>query len=260
MQNFITYKNTKIAFSSSGKGASIVLLHGFLENSTMWNMIVENLSQRNRVVCIDLLGHGETECLGYVHTMKDMADAVVAVLQHLKIRRSMFIGHSMGGYVALAFAEHFPDNVKGLCLLNSTTKADTEERKKLRSRAIEAAKKEYKNLVKMSISNLFRPKNRILFQEEIEEVKREALKTPLQGYIAAQEGMKLREDREVLLHFSPYKKMMIIGEKDPILNYETLLKETENAEVEIVVLPDGHMSHIENRALLIEALKKFVRL
>ncbi|MFD0964403.1 alpha/beta fold hydrolase [Pseudofulvibacter geojedonensis] len=258
MQQLI-YKGTTVSYTDEGKGNTIVLLHGFLENSTMWDAIKPSLLKRNRVVCIDLLGHGKTECLGYVHEMDVMADVVAEVLQYLKIRRSIFVGHSMGGYVSLAFAEMYPDNVKGLCLLNSTTRADSKERIELRSRAIEAVKTNYKNLVRMSISNLFRPKNRKVFQAEIKAVKKEALKTPLQGYIAAQEGMKLRFDREALLHFSPYPKMMILGKKDPVLNYEDLLDQLEGTEVLKVELPDGHMSHIENQQEVIDALQEFVK-
>jgi pimeloyl-ACP methyl ester carboxylesterase len=259
MQDFIFYKNTKISFSSAGKGSAIVLLHGFLENSTMWSSIAASLSKNNRVVCVDLLGHGKTECLGYVHTMEIMAETVAAVLTHLKIRKSVFVGHSLGGYVALAFAEKNPDNIKGLCLMNSTTRADDATRVDLRNRAVEAVKTNYKNLVRLSISNLFRPKSRTLFKEEIKDIKEEALKTPLQGYIAAQEGMKIRNDREVLLHFSPYKKMLILGKKDPVLDYNDLLDQVKNTDVEVVEFPDGHMSHIENKDELIAALKRFVK-
>ena len=259
MQDFIFYKNTKISFSTHGKGVSVVLLHGFLENSTMWNSVVTSLSKNNRIICIDLLGHGQTDCLGYVHSMETMAAAVEAVLKHLKIRKSFFVGHSLGGYVALAFAEKNPDSVKGLCLMNSTTRADDAARVDLRNRAIEAVKTEYKNLVRLSIANLFRPKNRTIFKEEIKAIKNEALKTPLQGYIAAQEGMKIRNDREILLHFSPYKKMLILGKKDPVLDYSDLLDQVKNTEVEVVEFPDGHMSHIENKDELIVALKRFVK-
>ncbi len=255
----LNYKGTSVYYSDEGKGTTIVLLHGFLENSTMWNAIKPELLKRNRVVCIDLLGHGETECFGYVHTMDLMAEVVSEVLQHLKIRRSIFVGHSMGGYVALAFAEQFPDNVKGLCLLNSTSRADSPERIQLRNRAVEAVKTNYSNLVRMSISNLFRPKNRTLFQDEIKAVKKEALKTSLQGYIAAQEGMKIRFDREALLHFSPYPKLMIIGIKDPVLNYEAMLDQVNGTEVHKIELPDGHMSHIENQQEVISALQEFVK-
>lgn len=255
----LDYKGTSVFYTDEGKGTTIVLLHGFLENSTMWNAIKPVLLKRNRVVCIDLLGHGQTECFGYVHTMDLMAEVVSEVLQQLKIRRSIFVGHSMGGYVALAIAEQFPDNVKGLCLLNSTSRADSPERIELRNRAIEAVKTNYSNLVRMSISNLFRPKNRTLFQEEIKIVKKEALKTPLQGYIAAQEGMKLRFDREALLHFSPYPKLMIIGMKDPVLNPEDLSDQIKGTEVDKIELPDGHMSHIENQQEVIIALQEFVK-
>ena len=255
----LDYKGTSVFYTDEGKGNTIVLLHGFLENSTMWEAIKPELIKRNRVVCIDLLGHGQTECFGYVHSMELMADVVADVLHFLKIRRSIFVGHSMGGYVALAFAEKSPDNVKGLCLLNSTTRADSSERVQLRNRAIEAVKTNYRNLVRMSISNLFRPKSLTLFSEEIKQVKTEALKTPLQGYIAAQEGMKIREDREVLLNFSPYKKMIIYGKKDPILDYKDVLDQIKETEVHRVELPDGHMSHIENRQEVISALQKFVK-
>jgi len=111
----------------------------------------------------------------------------------------------------------------------------------------------------MSISNLFRPKNRTLFQEEIKQVKKEALKTPLQGYIAAQEGMKVRFDREALLHFSPYPKMMILGKKDPVLNYEDLVDQVKGTSVQKIELPDGHMSHIENQQEVIVALQEFIK-
>ena len=253
------YKGTSVFYTDEGKGNTIVLLHGFLENSTMWDGIKPALIKRNRVVCIDLLGHGQTECFGYVHTMDLMAEVVAEVLQFLKIRRSIFVGHSMGGYVALAFAEESPDNVKGLCLLNSTTRADDPERVQLRTRAIAAVKTNYSNLVRMSISNLFRPKNRTLFQEEINQVKKEALKTPLQGYIAAQEGMKIRFDREALLHFSPYPKLLILGKKDPVLSYEDLVDQVNGTSVQKIELPDGHMSHIENQQDVIIGLQEFVK-
>jgi pimeloyl-ACP methyl ester carboxylesterase len=108
----IIYKNTAVSYSDIGKGSTVVLLHGFLENKTMWKDLVPNLSKKNRVLSIDLLGHGETESLGYVHSMEENAEIVKAVLSHLKIRKAVIIGHSMGGYVALAFAEMFPTYIK----------------------------------------------------------------------------------------------------------------------------------------------------
>lgn len=255
----LNYKGTAIFFEDEGKGSAVVLLHGFLENATIWNPLREVLSKRNRVITIDLLGHGKTGCLGYVHTMEMMAETVKAVLDHLKLRRVSLIGHSMGGYVALAFAEAYPDDVKGLVLVNSTTSADSEEKKKNRDRAIEMVKHNHKSFVRMGIANLFRPKNRKLFAEEIKALKKEALNTPLQGIVAALEGMKIRNDREVLLHFTPFAKMMIIGKRDPVLNYDSLVSQTQEADVKVVEFPDGHMSFIENKSQFIDNINEFLR-
>ena len=225
----------------------------------MWNAHVEELAKKYRVICVDLLGHGDTDCLGYVHTMEDMADAVHHVLHELKLRKVVLVGHSMGGYVALAFAELYPDMMKGLVLVNSTSRADSDERKLNRDRAILAIKKSYTTAIRMAISNLFSEENRDRLTDEIEAVKLEALKTPLQGIVAAQEGMKVRNDREVLLHLTPYPKVLILGKKDPVLNYEENKDQVENSDVELVTFNDGHMSHIENRDELTEVLFNFLK-
>ena len=255
----IIYKNTKISYSDQGKGTAVVLLHGFLENKTMWSAFIPELSGKYRIITIDLLGHGETECLGYVHSMEDQADMVHAVLNDLKIRKSVFVGHSMGGYVALAFAELYSDNVKGIVLQNSTSRADSDERKTNRDRAIKAVKQNYTNFVRMSIANLFSEDNRERLETEIENVKLEALKTPLQGIVAALEGMKIRKDREVLLHFAPYPIQLILGEKDGVLIYDENVDQIEGTKVQLTTFPDGHMSHIENEKELKKVLVDFLK-
>lgn len=131
----LDYKNSSIHYTVTGDGPALVLLHGFLETLEMWEDFVPEFSRSHQVICIDLLGHGQTDCLGYLHTMEDMADAVFAVLHHLKIEKAHVIGHSMGGYVALALAERQPQLFEGLCLMNSTFEADDDDKKLLRSRA-----------------------------------------------------------------------------------------------------------------------------
>ena len=270
MRNFLTlnlkpetknilYKNTKINYTDIGKGTAVVLLHGFLENLSMWNAYVDEFSKKNRVIAIDLLGHGETECLGYVHAMEDQADMLYALLLHLKIRKVVLVGHSMGGYVALAFAELYPDYMKGLFLLNSTSRADSDERKANRDRAIVAVKQNYTAFVRMSIANLFAEENRERLADTIEKVKEQALKTPLQGIVAALEGMKIRKDREVILHFAPYPMQLVLGKKDGVLLYEDNIDQIEETKVELITFPDGHMSHIEDEAALLQVMLGFLK-
>ncbi|AWK03324.1 alpha/beta hydrolase [Flavobacterium crocinum] len=255
--NHTLYKNTKISFSDTGKGNTIIFLHGFLENKKMWKEYVDFFAEKYRVITIDLLGHGESDCLGYVHEMEDNANAVNEVLEHLKIEKATILGHSMGGYVGLAFAEFYPQKIQKLVLLNSTSKEDNPEKKINRTRAIKAVKQNYIAFVSLAIANLFSENNRTQLADEIEKVKIEALKTPLQGIIASLEGMKIRKDREWLLHENRFPVLLILGKKDPVLNYEDSLSQIEDTTVELVSFEDGHMSQIENKEALKTVLADF---
>lgn len=226
----------------------------------MWDFFVAEYSKKYRVITIDLLGHGETECLGYVHTMEDMADAVYAILHELRIRKAIFMGHSMGGYVALAFAELYPDMMKGIVLQNSTSRADSDERKLNRDRAIKAVKQNATAFVRMSIANLFDEELRERLADDIEHLREQAVKTPLQGIVAALEGMKIRKDREVILHFAPYPILLVLGKHDQSLIYTEHADQVDGTDVKLVTYPYGHMSHIEKRKeLLKETLEFFKR-
>ncbi|WP_299250219.1 alpha/beta hydrolase [uncultured Lacinutrix sp.] len=254
----LDYKGVPIFYSDSGKGQVIVLLHGFLEDNSMWDNITPELIKKNRVIAIDLLGHGKTSCLGYVHTMEDMAKAVSAVLKHLKLRKYIFIGHSMGGYVALAFAKLFPESIKGLCLLNSTYEEDDKERKQLRARANKMVQTNYENMVRMSFANLFSAESKITNAVAYNSALKTALKTPVQGYMAANEGMRLREDASSFFANASFKKIVLLGEKDTILNTENMLIFTNKHAIETHIFSEGHMSHIENENALIKKAMHFV--
>jgi pimeloyl-ACP methyl ester carboxylesterase len=259
MQKSITFKNAKVSFSEFGKGTAVVLIHGFLENSTMWKNLVPELSKRNRIITIDLLGHGKSDCLGFVHSMELLAKTVEAVLKHLKIRKYILVGHSLGGYVSLALAKVNPTKIKGLCLVNSTSNEDDEERKKLRVRANKLIQNNFENMVRMSFTNLFGEQSRTRFKNEMEAALKEALQTPIQGYIAAQEGMRIRPNTTNILEENNFKKLIVIGQKDPVLNVESSLLEAKQTHSEIVIFPSGHMSHIENNTELLATLKSFVK-
>ncbi len=259
MSNFIFYKNIKIHYTDIGKGKSILLLHGFLESLSMWSNISENLSKKYRVICIDLLGHGFTENYGYIHTMEDQAEMIKAVLNHVRLRKYIIVGHSMGGYIALAFAKLYPENMKGLCLMNSTALPDSSEKKINRDRAIKAVKLNYKTFVRLAIPMLFAEKNRKIFSSEINQITQEALQIAPQGIVAAIEGMKIRKDLTSIYKNSNYPIQLIIGKKDPSLEYLPLINQTKNTKVDVVEFPDGHMSYIENKNELHNTLATFIK-
>lgn len=241
------FKGVNISFEEQGSGPAVIFIHGFLENKNMWKHFIPHLAGSRKIICLDLPGHGESDCIGYVHTMEEMAECVYELIGHLNLRRVTLVGHSMGGYVALAFAEKYPDHVRNLVLYQSTARADSEWKKKDRLRAIELVKKNHKSFIRNSIPMLFRPVNRKRYREQINEIKEEALKTPLQGVIAAIDGMRQRPDREILLKFPPYPVHIIAGDKDPRIPIEESVEQAEASdEVHLHVIKGcGHMSYIE---------------
>jgi len=259
MEKWLSFKNTKISYTDSGKGPVVVLLHGFLENKHMWKEVIPIISKNKRVLALDLLGHGQSGCLGYIHSMEIMAEAVSAVLKSLRIRKITLIGHSMGGYVSLVLSEKNPEMIRGLCLLNSTATSDDTSRKKLRERANKMAQTNLPNIVRMSFINLFSEKSKEKFNPEMQLALSEALQTSLQGYSACQEGMRIRPNRLSVLKNNHFKKLFILGKKDPVLPINKGIKEAEETQSEIVVLSGGHMSHIENSDKLIKILNTFIR-
>jgi pimeloyl-ACP methyl ester carboxylesterase len=258
---FLDYKSSKIYFEVEGDGPALILLHGFMEDLSMWDAFVPELVSKCKVIRIDLLGHGKSDCIAKVHSMEIMAEAVFAILQHLNIHTAKVIGHSMGGYVALALAEYRPGLVKDLVLLNSTFEADSLDRKELRSKAIlqaEESKEAYQKLIRLSFPNLFAPESTETFKSQFEIALNKALQTPVCGYTAALEGMKLRRDRFDVFTNVQGRKIIVAGKKDNLINAESLRKKTANSSIELLEFSEGHMSHIENKSELTYFLKRFI--
>lgn len=255
MQKFIPYKNIQIAFTAQGKGEAIVLLHGFLENSTMWENVIPALEKNYQVITIDLLGHGNTERLGYIHTMEEMAQTVSYVLDHLQIEKPSFLGHSMGGYVALAFAELFPLRIKKLLLLNSTPLADSSERVDNRNRAIRLVKQNKDAFISMAITNLFGKESREQLREKINALIKEAQQLPTENIVAAMEGLKTRKDRTHILKNFTGEKIFLAGEEDEIVPLESLQQLAKQTNTQLKTFRGGHMTHLEANEELLRFLK-----
>jgi pimeloyl-ACP methyl ester carboxylesterase len=254
----LAHKGIDIFYTDEGTGEALVFLHGFLENSNMWQGLIPSFSKQRRVVCIDLLGHGNSGNIGYIHTMEMMADAVLAVLNHLTIKRAIFIGHSMGGYVCLALAKMESHRIQKLILLNSTWESDTPEKKLIRSKTIQTIKNSFEAFVKLSIPNLFADKNRVKFKNEIAEIRDQAMKMSQEGVIAALEGMKIRLDYAKIVKDFEFERYIIVGKEDTFVNVQKILAEAENLGIIPRLLDGGHMSHIENRTETLLILAEIV--
>jgi pimeloyl-ACP methyl ester carboxylesterase len=255
--NFINFHGGKVRYSDKGKGRAIVLLHGYPENLHIWDEFSDALSKNFRVIAIDLPGFGETECFGYVHSMELMAQCVHSLMQELNLRRYIVVGHSMGGYVAMAFAELFSENLRGLCLFHSSTSADTEEKKADRDRGIAAVKKHPAQYLKAFSTNLFADPNDV----HIKKLQEIIATSKPRGIVAALEGMKARPSREIILKFARYPVLFILGKKDKVINYQAVLPQTEvPANKEVLLLENaGHMGFYEAPEETLNALRKFAK-
>ena len=256
-----TYKKEKVSFTDKGKGRVVVLLHGFLGSKNVWDKAALDLAKSYRVIAIDLPGHGTTPCFGYAHSMNLMAKCVKAVMDSLKLKKYVIIGHSMGGYVGLAFADLFPDNLRGLCLFHSTAYPDSEEKKEDRLRTIQLVKSSKALYTKNTIKNLFAFKNLKYLKEEISFAGDIAKQTSKQGIIAALYGMRDRPGRDIILGLVEYPIMMVIGELDNVLPYEQLLEQSlliKNKSI-LYLEHDGHFGFLESPKLCNKELRKFLR-
>jgi len=121
-----------------GSGNAVVLLHGFGEDSSIWNEMTESLSAMYQFIIPDIPGSGNSSMLsGENISMEDYADSLFAILQKESIKKCTLIGHSMGGYIALAFAEKYPQLLHGFGLFHSSAYADDDSKKETRKKAIE---------------------------------------------------------------------------------------------------------------------------
>lgn len=251
---FLGFENTKIFFTAKGAGKPLVLLHGFLESSLIWEPYLDDLTRVRQVICIDLPGHGQSGTIGSIHSMELMADIVKAVLDHLKIPKATFAGHSMGGYVALSYLEKFPENVLAILLINSTPEKDSDERIANRDRAIELIKKNKRAFVSMAISNLLGPESNGTFKSEIAVIRKQALKFSTEGITACIEGMKIRTEKKELLKNYQNRKIFLVGKTDPILHWKTASNIADYCNCETILVNGGHLAYIENPAEVREIL------
>lgn len=248
------YSNSKIYYEIEGKGPNLLLLHGFLESSSIWKNIVPKVKDKFTTIILDLPGHGKSESISENHTMESQAAVVRALLDSLNFENVILLGHSMGGYVALAFTELYELRVSKLILLNSTTKADTPERKLNRNRAIKLLQKEKNSFIGMAISNLFSIKSKSLFKNEIELLKKEAQSFSTQGIIANLKGMRDREDRTIILSKFNKEKWILCSDEDPLISLNTSESIAKQTETPIKILHGSHMSWLENESEIVNFL------
>lgn len=262
VEKFIMAGATPMHITDSERGEKcVVLLHGYLESLVIWDEFVHLLTKELRVVTLDLPGHGISLVNGEIHTMEYLAQCVADTMSALGIERYSVVGHSMGGYVALAMLDNYSDRLDSITLLSSTTTNDSEEKCDRRRREIELVKAGKKSMMARLVPHAgFAPENAKRLKDRVEDMEELILITEDEGVIAILAGMIERKDRDEQLRKSSVKHQFIFGRHDYYIPNDVAEElERTHPEARTVWLDhSGHMGFIEEPERCAEAIKEFI--
>lgn len=263
----ILFHDKKIVYRLEGKGKPIVLLHGFGEDGNIWNEQVKALKEKYCVIIPDLPGSGQSETLDGKCTLDDYAEVVKAIADEIifKTGKENFdqfclIGHSMGGYITLAFAEKYPGFLNSFGLFHSSAYADDEAKIATRKKGIDFIKKNgAKAFLKTSIANLFSEQTKKEHLELISQLFDIAKNITPTALIQYYEAMILRPDRTSVLQSFTKPVLFIIGKHDTAVPLETSLQQCYLPAISSVHIlqHSGHMGMWEEEKLSTSYLEKF---
>jgi pimeloyl-ACP methyl ester carboxylesterase len=271
MDKSVIIQGKPLHYRVVGKGSPVLLLHGFAEDSRIWDTLEAPLAGSYQLILPDIPGSGKSEAWegnendaegSSSPSLEDLAEAMKQVLDAEGIGTCTMIGHSMGGYITLAFAEKYPGRLDGFGLFHSTADPDGPEKKEARRKGM-AFMTEHgaERFLRQSIPNLFAEKFRVDHPAEVEELLARGngftAKTLRQYYRA----MIQRPDRKGVLNDSKVPVLFIMGEQDKTINLQDVLCQSHLPSIAHVLVWQGvaHMGMREVPQLSMEALMKFLR-
>lgn len=254
------YEQGRVKYSDLGKGNAIVLLHGYLETGEVWQPLENLLAATHRVLSVDLPGHGGSEVTGDPHTVEYMADAVRAVIRDSGEKKVLLAGHSLGGYVTLAFAEKYPELLTGYVLFHSHPFADSQEAIAKRKREITLVRAGKKDIMyPSSISMMFAEQNLAKMPEALARSKEIASQNSAEGIIAMLNAMMARPSRSSLVESGALPLLWILGRHDLYFSPEKALGDIKipgNGRV-VILENSGHLGFVEETDLAAELINEF---
>lgn len=261
MTSSIVYNQKLLSYNITGQGTPVVLLHGYLETKELWDNISKELSKQYLVICPDLPGQGDSEPL-LGQTVETMAESIYGLLESLKIEKANVFGHSMGGYITLAFAELFPDKVDKFGLLHSHPFPDSPEKKEQRIQEISLVNRGRREfIIKFAIPGYFATGYAEENPEKLDRALELALKTTDSGMIACINAMRNRKNRLYVLQDSKVISLWIAGRKDEFLPCSTAIetaRELKNTKFYILE-NSGHVGMVEEFEKTVKILNQFLQ-
>lgn len=251
----------QLYFNSQGQGETLVLVHGLCEDSRVWDTIFAALQAKHRVVSVDMAGFGKSPLDGSkeLESIDDIADRLAFTLQQNGIQKCCLVGHSMGGYVTLAFAQKYPDMLTGWGLFHSTAYADTDEKKENRLKQAEfVGENGTEPFVKVLIPSLFAASQNHTAQIE-NSLARAKECTPF-GIMNALLAMRQRPERLDVLKTSKVPVLIIAGAEDGVIPVDKLSYQAslpQRCQFELFE-KSGHMGMVEEPQKSINVLNNFM--
>jgi len=240
--------------SGSGK-ETLILLHGFMENLSIWDDIEPYISDDFQLVKVDLPGFGKSASIAEIQTMEIIADEIKKLVDDLEVIDFHLLGHSMGGYVALAFAEKYPQDLKSLSLFFSTYFEDDAEKKNVREKSLRVIKDNYHAFANAGIPNFFGINERDQLRDKIELAKEIAYTANVDGVLASQKGMIERPNRRSVLENFKGRILVISGRFDNAINSIKTIEELPDREnIKAYLLDCGHNGHWEKPNICAEII------
>ena len=244
----VRINNINLAYTDTGVGRPIVLIHGYPFNRALWTEQIPTLSNSNRIIAPDLRGFGESDASPETSTMNSLATDIALLMDQLEIPRATIGGLSMGGYVALAFYKLFPSRVRALVLADTRPQGDTEEGKQARAQQAEKALSEgMAGIADAMLPKLLAPDTVSKRPEIVRFVRDMMLQTKPEGAAAALRGMAEREDQTELLPKISVPTLIIVGSEDaitPVADSETMHHAIDSSRL-VVLDHAGHVSNVE---------------
>ncbi|WP_192823168.1 alpha/beta fold hydrolase [Rufibacter sp. LB8] len=251
--------NSPLAYTDAGTGPTLVFLHGFCESKELWTDFVKPLTHHFRIIALDLPGHGQSALPGDF-SMEAQAQQVQETLQALGVDKFLLVGHSMGGYVSLAFAEQFPEQLLGLCLFHSSALADTAEKKESRDKTISFIEKHgVEKFMETFVGPLFAEGNRESCKTAIEKMQAIGKATPQATITGCLKAMRDRQDRTHVLKDTALPVLFLAGKEDAAVPLEAVLQQCHLPQNSMVYFLGGvgHMGIFEKTAATRLAILKF---
>lgn len=260
MDKTIIHKGRSLFYRSLGEGIPVVLLHGFAEDGEIWSSQVTYLQQSCRLIIPDLPGSGRSELNDDV-SIEAMAEAVNAVVAEEKITDLIIIGHSMGGYVTLAYAEKFPDLVKAFGLFHSTAYADSEDKKATRIKNITFIESHGSHeFLKQSIPGLFSSNFKDTHPEIVVQLIDRYKTFDSRSLAAYHQAMIHRTDKTGVLKKSTKPVLFIMGKHDNAVPFNDSLQLCHLPALSYIHILEqsGHMGMLEETQKSNQALQHFL--